>query len=130
VAHIGNAHSTVCGFIFTSAFTVLDAVPVDRSLCRRCAERAEVAATGGSIGRRLTARDAAIVELLKQGLDNVGVARRLKLGMRTTVRYINDAMRRADARSRFQWGYLLGFEAGRDAVGGKTAPPQATTRDE
>lgn len=113
VSHIGNEHRTACGIVFTSVFHVTTE-PM-RPVCALCLARTGTTATGTIVRRSTQAeRDDAVVALLIAGHDNAGVARRLHIGMRTAVRWINEAQTRADARSRFQWGYKTGrAETGR-----------------
>lgn len=107
LAHIGNAHATACGIVLTSSFHVAERVPADRVVCARCAS-AVGSLPDDAPGALTLARDGAITALLALGLNNAGVAKRLHLGLNTAVRYIGEAQRRAGARTRFEWGYLVG----------------------
>jgi DNA-binding CsgD family transcriptional regulator len=138
LTHVGNMHGTACGYIFTSSFHVSENAPPARPICERCIARCDANTVVMSVARilrmadrgivvrqraidvhaamlaaRHAERDAAIVSLLKEGADNAGVARRLRMGLRTTVRHVNDALRRSGARTRFQWGYKVGLAEGR-----------------
>jgi DNA-binding NarL/FixJ family response regulator len=113
VAHLGNEHGVACGRKFFSAFYVSASLPADRYLCQRCADktahREQVAAARQSSD---VVRDALIVSLLADGLDDAALCQRLRIGTRTASRYINDAQRRAGARTRFQWAFRKGFQRG------------------
>jgi DNA-binding NarL/FixJ family response regulator len=77
-----------------------------REAALRAAHRAALLAA------RQAEQDAGVVALLKEGLTNVAVARRLRVGLRTAVRQINDAQGRSGAATRFQWGYVVGLAEG------------------
>lgn len=116
VAHLGDAGGTRCRFIPRARFRVTDTIPPGYLPCPRCAARA--AALTAAVDRarhrmRLAARDAAIAAALAEGVTDVAAARRLGMGKRTFSRYANDAMRRAGARSRFEWGYREGVASAR-----------------
>ncbi|MDQ1711954.1 MAG: hypothetical protein QOE45_1404 [Frankiaceae bacterium] len=140
VTHVGNLHGTACGFVFFSSFRVTENAPPNRPICTRCVGKAHTAAirTARREGRIVdsperiaerrariaatrAARDAArqaqldalIVAALKEGLTNTAIARRARMSMRTTVRRIATAQRRAGARSRFEWGHTVGLAEGR-----------------
>lgn len=116
VTHLGDESGARCGVVFYSAFYVSASQPPDRPLCAECVRRTRrTADRHAALADREATRDAVIVALLREGLGNDGIARRLRLGQRTTVRYVNGAMRRAGARTRFQWGHMVGFAAGRAA---------------
>ena len=108
-AHIGHPHALACGFAVMSRYHIANAVPSDRAVCPRCLAATRVRDGNGIVRLRLTARDAAIIALLKEGLDQRAVGRRLRLATRTTVRYVSDAQRRSGAKTRFQWGYMVGL---------------------
>jgi hypothetical protein len=132
VTHIGNMYGTACGQVLAGPFDVTNEQPADRPLCATCAAgnsraRAAAALTTGTvtiheamrkIDRQVIERerDALVVELLREGLDNLGVARRLQIASRTAVRYINDGQRRAGAKTRFDWGYRRGYADGQASV--------------
>lgn len=63
-------------------------------------------------------RDAVIVALLRAGMTNDAVARRLHIGLRTAVRWIGDAQTRAGAATRFEWGVAVGRADARRDDGG------------
>ena len=118
VAHIGDAHHTVCGFVPIRAYRVTDMPPPNRRLCAQCVKRsgqaaASAAARADDANARHAERRALILALLKDGLDNAAVARRLGMSLSTVVRDISAAMRRERAASRFAWGYTIGFRDGR-----------------
>jgi DNA-binding CsgD family transcriptional regulator len=114
VTHLGDESGARCGFVAYTAFYVSAGKPPDRPLCAECARRADrVVARDTALADREATRDAVIVGYLREGLGNDGIARRLRLGQRTTSRYVNGAMRRAGARTRFEWGHKVGFAAGR-----------------
>ncbi|MDQ1712785.1 MAG: hypothetical protein QOE45_2235 [Frankiaceae bacterium] len=141
VTHVGNLHGTACGFVFFASFHVSEDAPPARPICKRCIARAHAAALrearlecrlvedpeknarvrrariaarrAALIAARQAQRDALIIAALKEGLANVAVARRLHMGLRTAVRRISTAQRRAGVKTRFQWGYKIGFAEGR-----------------
>ena len=135
VTHIGSAAGAACGAVFMSTFNVSLIAPPNRPLCAICVARVgtrealtvaktrrlremvqakDANATYRAALRadRQAERDAAIVALLAEGLDNVGVGRRLRMSLRTVTREVNGAMYRAGAKSRFQWGYHVGTVSG------------------
>jgi hypothetical protein len=117
VAHIGYP-VTACGNVFVGAHRTSAAMPANRSICRKCVSRA-------SAYGLITDREAAIllwiqpanadslVPLLLEGRSDREIALRLGVATRTLSRYIADAMARVGARTRFQWGYLVGLAASR-----------------
>jgi hypothetical protein len=107
LAHVGSGHRTACGTVLGSPFRVTATFPPGRTLCRRCGEEMGLPDPGGH-GEQTDLLDAEIVGALLRGLDNFGVARELGLGLRTAVRYINAAQKRAGARNRFEWGHIVG----------------------
>lgn len=119
VAHIGTPDRMLCGMVLRTFFQTVEQYPAGRALCQTCAtvagkERTKVV----RVHSFLAERDAFLVNLLRQGLTNDGIVRRLNLGQRTVSRYINEAMYRASAKTRFQWGYTTGYLDGvRDGVG-------------
>jgi hypothetical protein len=127
VTHVGTQHRTVCNYVFHSFFVVTTEVPQGRTLCRRCAQivgdvpgregTADILSTyrGRLTEADVAARDAEIVALLKQGCDNIAVARHLGLGLRTAVRRIGEAQERAGATDRFTWGYVVGKQEAADS---------------
>lgn len=84
-----------------------DHVPAGPLVCTRCALTAGHPAIADDGAPDTAALDAAVIAVLLRGLDNPGVARELCVGLRTAVRAINGAQRRAGARSRFQFGYVV-----------------------
>lgn len=115
LAHIGSAHSTLCRIVLGPPFRTSDDMPADRTLCPRCAGVAAVA--WGTDDPHTVTRDAVLVALLKEGHDNGGVARRLNVGLRTAVRWLTDAQRRAGATTRVPVG-VRGRPRGGDVVTG------------
>jgi hypothetical protein len=133
LAHVGDLQGPLCGYILRSTFRVIDYIPSGFEVCARCMNRIVVAAylerrtreeqslileldrrrrrppSVGVYARARTTSDPTIIAALKKGLDNLGVARELGIGERTAVRYINEAMRRAGAKNRFQYGHLIGL---------------------
>lgn len=61
--------------------------------------------------QRYDQRDSLIVAALIEGLDNAGVARRFGWSLRTVVRHLDAAEKRAGAVTRFRWGYVVGRNA-------------------
>jgi DNA-binding NarL/FixJ family response regulator len=114
-AHVGTAHRTACGFMVAAPYVITEQMPPGRVLCARCAALTGAAATEEAARRQsaVTLRDQEIVALLRDGADNFAVARALNIGLRTAVRYINDAQERAEVTTRFQWGYAVGLAEGR-----------------
>jgi len=127
VTHYGTVESTACYRVFLSSFKASDTPPPDRPMCKSCvrrlaqtsrseartirleqnlALRREAAAQAWA--RRNAARDAALVAVLAEGLTNHAVMRRLGLPSRTLCRRTSAAMRRAGARTMFEWGYKTG----------------------
>ena len=99
IAHIGTPDRMLCGMVLRTFFQTTEQYPAGRVLCRTCAtvtgkERTKVV----RFHSFLAERDAFFVNLLRQGLTNDGIVRRLNLGQRTVSRYINEAMYRAKAR--------------------------------
>lgn len=109
LAHLGSNLGTRCGYVLMSTFDFAETLPPDRALCSRCARLAGAdPVAAADPGGAVAARDAVIVGLLREGLDNAGVARRLRVGLRTAVRWIGDAQGRAGASNRWTWGYAVG----------------------
>jgi DNA-binding NarL/FixJ family response regulator len=109
LSHIGNENGTACRRVYSAGFIVTDAPLPGRTVCARCT--GAVAARISRAEQRAkteAARDALIVQLLRDGASDATLCRRLRLGQRTMSRYVNDAMRRAGARTRFEWGYMTG----------------------
>jgi DNA-binding CsgD family transcriptional regulator len=106
VAHVGPPHHLACGAVMRSTFAVHDSPPPGRRVCVNCL-RAKAKAESWAEHKRqvVAARDARIVALLAEGLTDQALRRRLGLQRRTVSRYVNEAMRRAGARTRFEWGY-------------------------
>lgn len=125
VAHLGTGEKTLCGQVLRSFYRVTAHFPADRRLCLHCEDRAESKVRRNArVHRYLAQRDAAFAALLKEGLGNGSLVRRTGLGLRTVSRYVNEAIYRAGVRSRFQWGYKLGYDAGlRDGLGYAKAAP-------
>lgn len=143
VAHIGNAYYTACRYVFTGPFVVTSTPPEGMRECSRCLDALglaleEAASLGAAMDEvqkqetlnaardtwerhvrehdlalRFDSRDRQITLLLVRGFENVEIARELGWSLRSTVRHLTSARERAGARTRFQWGYLLGFEAAR-----------------
>lgn len=109
VTHLATSPGrTRCSYEFVGAFYVSDKRP-DRPLCGECARLADV--HDRYVARRqsaVAARDGLLVDLLRDGLTDAAIRRHLHLSARSLSRYLNDAMRRAGARTRFQWGYVVG----------------------
>jgi len=110
----GDGTNLRCGAILTGRFLVTTAPPSDRGLCPGCFPAStEGRARAERLAQRATARrrerDSRIVALLITGATDKAVGRHFGWATRTWVRNINDAMHRADARTRFQWGYLVGL---------------------
>lgn len=108
VSHIGTEHRTACGTVFTSAYHVT--TEPSRPVCAACLTRTKEPLPADAVAEPTTQdeRDAIVVALLIAGADNMGVARRLHIGLRTAVRWINAAQDRAGAKTRFQWGHKVG----------------------
>jgi hypothetical protein len=133
VTHIGNMYGTLCGQVLAGPYEVTPDRPEGRPLCATCGAGSSRARTAARSEAQITVetvtiheamhkaaraaverdRDNLTVSLLREGLENQGVARQMGVALRTAVRYINDAQRRAGARTRFQWGFRCGFAAGR-----------------
>lgn len=118
VAHIGNPDRALCGIVLHGFYENRAQYPAGRALCPECAVAA--GARRESVIRVhswLAARDALLVALLRDGLANAGIARRLNLTRRLIARYVEEAMWRAQAATRFQFGYNVGYAQGvRDGV--------------
>lgn len=119
VAHIGSPDRLRCGLVLRSFFQTTAQYPAGHRLCGTCARL-----TGAEQEKVirfhsfLAERDAFFVNLLRQGLTNDGIVRRLNISQRSVSRYLNEAMYRAKAVSRFHWGYKVGYLEGvRDGVG-------------
>jgi hypothetical protein len=118
LVHIGYP-ITACGKSFIGAFRTSDDIPIDRRICPLCVERATgygwiTAGEGGYLlDRDVEQTDVpdSIVALLIAGAADREIARRLGVSMRTVSRYVATAMHAAGARTRFQWGYLVGTAA-------------------
>lgn len=112
VTHIGNEERTECGIVLRSGYLVSTEPPAGYPLCSSCTGReADRAVNDARRHWKETARDALLVSLLAEGMTDAALARRLRLGQRTLSRWINDAIRRAGARSRFQWAFNAGAAA-------------------
>lgn len=105
IAHYAEDHRPLCGVILRGPFQTTERRPPGAPLCAKCAVR-----HGGARARRarLEQRDAVVIRLLASGATDTAIRHRLNLGARTVSRYLNDAMRRAGARTRFEWGYRVG----------------------
>ncbi|MDQ1746331.1 MAG: Bacterial regulatory protein luxR family [Frankiaceae bacterium] len=122
-AHIG--HPTLCRRVFAGPRRVTENMPYDRAVCPACVAKA----TGygwittdeaqALLGRdRSQTRDlpprrgaAMLVPLMIEGRSDQEIAMRLRISTRTVNRLVTDAMRALGARTRFQWGYLVGVAA-------------------
>lgn len=127
-AHVGSLAATACGVYSPDPFKVAQTrhLPANRLLCPRCArsfvtpeERADALNLDVPVESlpsvKARKRDMEVARVLLDGGSNKQVSRALRLSQRETVRVIAAAMDRAGVRSRFAWGYLLGYEAGRRA---------------
>lgn len=113
-AHVGTAQGTFCRRVFRKAYVETGERPMLRRLCERCVVKADLAVSDlGPLRPGWAQRDVVIAALLHQGCDNLGVARRLRIGERTSCRWVREAMSRAGAETRFVWGYRLGLAQGR-----------------
>lgn len=117
-AHIGHP-ITACGVVFVGPHRTSENMPADRTLCRACVKQAtgygwitsdEADALLGREPNQPVGRAGAdrLVPLLIEGRSDRDIAVRLGVSMRTVSRLVFDAMRTAGARTRFQWGYLVG----------------------
>ena len=106
LAHIGGAGGAMCGLVFVTGFRVSADYPPGRALCARCAATTGHPARRADAAPDTAALDAAVIAALLRGHGNPGVARELRVGLRTAVRYVNEAQARAGARTRFQFGYV------------------------
>lgn len=115
LAHIGHP-LTFCGVLFVGPYRVSDDIPADRTLCRRCAglavDRGELSdAQAVTLVTRPPASPRGgdeLLTLLRQGHTDRAIALRLGLSSRTLSRRIALAMSGVRARSRFEFGYLVG----------------------
>lgn len=108
IAHDGL--NPLCGKEFVGRFHVIKgARPDGYGLCSRCSRRSRA---GVATAARQRHRDSMIMALLVQGHTDTAVGRQLGWGGRTRVRYMGEAMRRAGAKTRFHWGYLVGRAEG------------------
>lgn len=55
----------------------------------------------------------ALAAAYREGLEDTAAAARLGLSLRTLVRRVQEQMADMGAATRFQWGYRLGYAAGR-----------------
>lgn len=122
-AHIGNP--TLCGRVFVGQRRVTDSLPADRAICRACVKEAtglgwvtsdDATAMLGLVKRQPRDQEprygAHLLEpLMIEGATERDVAVRLGVSTRTVNRLVADAMRALGARTRFQWGYLVGLAA-------------------
>jgi len=112
LAHIGYP-VTVCGVAFVGPHRTSSNMPADRSICRAC--------VAGALGFGWITADEAdallrhepitadlLLPLLIEGRSDREITLRLGVSGRTLSRRIAAAMREAGARTRFQWGYLVG----------------------
>jgi DNA-binding NarL/FixJ family response regulator len=121
-AHIGNP--TLCGRLFIRP-RVTDNAPADRAVCRACVKEAtglgwitaaEARKMLGLTSRKPREREPRhgahlLVPLMIEGCNERDVAARIGISTRTVNRLVADAMRALGARTRFQWGYLVGVAA-------------------
>lgn len=122
-AHIGNP--TLCGKVFVRDRRVTDSLPADRAICRACVKEAtglgwvtsdDATTMLGLVKRQPREQEprygAHLLEpLMIEGCMERDVAVRLGVSTRTVNRLVADAMRALGARTRFQWGYLVGLAA-------------------
>jgi DNA-binding NarL/FixJ family response regulator len=122
-AHIG--HPTLCRKVFVGPYRVTENMPYDRAACRTCVARAtgfgwitadEARALIGLDPRRprnLPPRrgEHLLVPMMVEGRSDQEIAQRLRVSTRTVNRLVTDAMQAIGARTRFQWGYLVGLAA-------------------
>src|SRR4051812_838822 len=97
VAHLGQPQALLCKRRMTTRCRTSDALPPGRALCPQCAARAGLPPTPTDPALLQAERDRLVVDLLRQGFGNAGIARRLGLATRTTVRVVSEAMTRAGA---------------------------------
>lgn len=120
-AHLGYP-ITACGKVFVTPHRASENMPPNRAICRACVREAtgfgwlsteEADAMLGRSPRPREGRKGAdqLVPLLIDGSSDRDVAVRLGVSMRTVARMVVDAMEKTGARSRFQWGYLVGIAA-------------------
>jgi len=120
-AHVGNP--TLCGRVFVRDRRVTDHMPPDRAVCRDCVREAtglgwitsaEADALLGRAPREPRERQPRygaqlVVPLMIEGCSDRDMAVRLGVSTRTVNRLVADSMRALGARTRFQWGYLVGI---------------------
>ena len=121
--HIGNP--TLCGYVFVRPRVCTD-LPNDRVVCPECVTKATglgwVTANEAvallqwkpeSVRQPGPQRHGAdrIVPMMIDGCSDSEIARKLTVSPRTVHRLVADAMRDAGARTRFQWGFLVGLAA-------------------
>ncbi|HWL37436.1 MAG TPA: hypothetical protein VNQ77_14725 [Frankiaceae bacterium] len=88
-----------------SSLCVSDAIPPGRTLCPKCAGAHP---DPGAPDAPYVLREQKALTLLREGRRDTEVARALGVSLRTAVRTIGAAQRRTGARTRFQFGYLVG----------------------
>jgi hypothetical protein len=125
VTHIGTLERVECGFVFVSYFAFSDTPPEGRRVCAGCLaaiawqdgaeERARARAELLAERRRAVQaeRERLVTDAMLLGYDtNAAVARFLGMPLRVVVRCLAEAQRNAGARSRFEWGYEVGYQDG------------------
>jgi hypothetical protein len=110
-AHIGTEAWIACGYVLGSKFTITTAIPPGRTICRNCASKytpRRPRQPKPQHAKLIAERNAKILAALLSGMFDYEVAATLRLGVRTVVRYVDQAQAATGARTRLQWGYLLG----------------------
>jgi len=118
LAHIGHP-VTACGVTFVGPHRTSNDMPADRAICSECVSSALgfgwiTADEADALARHQPEITDHLMPMLIEGRSDREIMLRLGVSGRTLSRRIADAMKAARARTRFQWGYIVGFAAASD----------------